>query len=70
MNNSMMILPNKERGLKHNLVMLSDIIDADPSSYEEVAKKKGKESTSSRRMMSRMEYLQPPTCSRWKHHGI
>ena len=38
--------------------MLSDIIDVDSSSYEEVAKKKGKESTSSRRMMSRMRYLQ------------
>ena len=32
-----------------------DIIDAEPSSYEEVAKKKGKESTSSRRMMSSIE---------------
>ena len=46
----------KARGLKHNLVMLSDIIDAKPSSYEEVAKKKGKESTSSRRMMYMMRY--------------
>ena len=32
----------------------SDIIDAEPSSYEEVTKKKWK--TSSRRMMSRMQY--------------
>ena len=48
--------PRKERGIKQNLVMLSDIIDAEPSSYEEVAKKKGKENTSSRRMMSRMQY--------------
>ena len=38
------------------MTLLSDIIDVDPSSYEEVAKKKGKESTSSRRMMSRMQY--------------
>ena len=35
--------------------LLSDIIDVDPSSYEEVAKKKGKKFTSSRRMMSRMQ---------------
>ena len=33
--------------------MLSGIIDAEPSSYEEVAKNKGKESTSWRRMMFR-----------------
>ena len=32
----------------------SDIIDAEPSSHKEVTKKKGK--TSSRRMMSRMQY--------------
>ena len=32
----------------------SDIIDAEPYSYEEVTKKKGK--TSSRRMMSRIHY--------------
>ena len=38
------------------VTLLSDIIDVEPSSYEEVAKKKGKESTSSRRMMSRMQY--------------
>ena len=37
------------------MTLLSDIIDAEPSSYEEVAKKKGKESTGSRRMMSRPE---------------
>ena len=36
------------------VTLLSDIIDAEPSSYEEVAKKKGKENTNSRRMMSRM----------------
>ena len=52
------------------VALLCDIIDADPSSYEEVANKKGKESTNSRRMMSRMWYLQVPSCSRWKHHGI
>ena len=32
----------------------NDIIDAEPSSHEEVTKKKGK--TGSRRMMSRMQY--------------
>ena len=32
----------------------SDIIDTEPSSYEEVTKKKGK--ISSRRMISRMQY--------------
>ena len=31
-------------------------IDVEPSSYEEVAKKKGKENTNSRRMMSKMQY--------------
>ena len=31
-----------------------DIIDVDPSSYEEVAKKKGKENSNSIIMMSRM----------------
>ena len=41
------------------MTLLSDIIDAEPSSYEEVAKKKGKENTSSRRMMSRMRYRRP-----------
>ena len=40
------------------MTLLSDIIDANPSIHEEVAKKKGKENTSSRRMMSRMWYLQ------------
>ena len=39
--------------------LLSDIIDAEPYSYEEVAKKKVKENTSSRRMMSRMRYRRP-----------
>ena len=34
------------------MTLLRDIIDAEPSSYEEVAKKKGKESTRSIRMMS------------------
>ena len=29
-----------------------------------------KESTSSRRMMSRMWYLQVPSCSRWQHQEI
>ena len=38
------------------VTLLNDIINADPSRYEEVAKKKGKENTSSRRMMSRMQY--------------
>ena len=38
------------------VALLCDIIDADPSIYEEVAKKKGKDSTSSRRMMSRIQY--------------
>ena len=41
------------------VTLLSDIVDAKPSSYEEVAKKKGKESTSSRRMMNRMKCLRP-----------
>ena len=41
------------------VTLLSDIIDADPSSYEEVAKKKGKENTNSIRMMSRMRYQRP-----------
>ena len=35
--------------------LLSNIIDVETSRYEEVAKKKGKESISSRRMMSRMQ---------------
>ena len=65
------------------MTLLSDIIDAEPSSYEEVSKKKGKESTSSRRMMSRMRYrdlrevrsifhmdLQDIGCSIWHHRGI
>ena len=48
----------KERKRSHTqcsyVTMLIDIIDVEPSSYEEIAK--GKESTSSRRMMSRMQY--------------
>ena len=46
------------RPQKHSsyVTLLREIIDADPSRYEEVAKKKGKESISSRRMMSRMQY--------------
>ena len=49
----------QNEGLKHSsyVTLLSDIIDAEPSNYKEVAKKKGKESISSRRMMSRMKYL-------------
>ena len=41
----MMRLPKKARGLRHTtyVTLLSDIIDAEPSSYEEVDKKKGKE---------------------------
>ena len=49
--------PRKAKGLRHNhsyVTLLSNIIDAEPSNYEEVAKKKEKENTSSRRMMSRM----------------
>ena len=41
------------------VTLLSDIIDVEPYSYEEVAKKKGKENTSSRRMMARMRYRRP-----------
>ena len=37
-------------------LQLCDIIDVENSNYEEVTKKKGKENTSSRRMMSRMQY--------------
>ena len=37
-------------------VVLSDIIDVDTSSLEEVAKNKGKHNTSLRRMMSKMQY--------------
>ena len=43
----------------YNVCINVYIIDANPYSYEEVAKKKGKESTSSRRMMSRMQYQDP-----------
>ena len=57
MKNNMMILSEKRSQTWCIYVtLLSDIIDAEPSSYEEVAKKKGKESTNSRRMMSRMQY--------------
>ena len=45
--------------------LLRDIIDADPSSHEEVAKKKGKESTSSKRMMSRMRYRDLKGSPQW-----
>ena len=55
MKNNMMILSKKRSQTQCSYVTrLSDIIDEEPSSYEEEAKKKGKESTSSRRMMSRM----------------
>ena len=37
------------------MTLLSEIIDAESSIYEEVAKNKGKESTSSRRIMSSIE---------------
>ena len=73
MKNNMTILSKeRKRPQRHSsyVTLLSNIIDAEPSSYEEVAKKKGKESTSSRRMMSRMQYLQVPTCSKWQHRGI
>ena len=46
MKKNMMILSNKgKRPQKHSsyVTLLSDIIDAEYSSYEEVAKKKGKE---------------------------
>ena len=58
MKNNTMILSKKERGLRDTsyVTLLSDIIDAETSSYEEVAKKKEKECTSSRRMMSRMQF--------------
>ena len=38
------------------VTLLRNIIDAEPSIYEEVANKKGKENTSSGRMMSMMHY--------------
>ena len=47
--------------------MLSDIIDVDSSSYEEVTKTKGK--TSSRRMMSRMQYRDLKRSSQF-HHAV
>ena len=58
MKNNMTILKERKRPQRHScyVTLLSDIIDADPSSYEEVAKNKGKESISSRIRMSRMWY--------------
>ena len=47
------------------MTLLSDIIDANPSNYEEVAKKKGKESTTSRRMMSKMRYQDLKRSPQW-----
>ena len=46
MKKSMMGLPRKVRGLEYTsyVALLSDIIDADPSNYEEVAKEKWKKS--------------------------
>ena len=41
---------------RSHVTLFSDIIDEEPSRYEKESKKKGKESTSSRRMMSRMQY--------------
>ena len=49
------------------MTLLSDIIDREPSIYEEVDKKKGKESTSSRRMMSRMQYRDLKRSSQFYH---
>ena len=40
--------------MKNNMMNAMTFFDVEPSRYEEVAKKKGK--TSSRRMMSRMQY--------------
>ena len=59
MKNNMTILSKeRKRPKRHSsyVTLLSDIIDADLSSFEEVAKKKRKENTSSRRMMYRMQY--------------
>ena len=42
--------------MKNKYDEYSNIINKEPSSYDEVTKKKGKESTSSRRMMSKMWY--------------
>ena len=47
------------------MTLLSDIIDAEPSSYEEVAKKKGKEGTSSKIMMSKMRYRDLKGSPQW-----
>ena len=59
MKNNMTIHLKKEKGLNTQcsyVTLLSDIIDVEPSKYEEEAKNKGTESTSSRRVMSRMRY--------------
>ena len=57
----MILSKERKRPQRHSnyVTLFSDIIDAKPSSYEEVVKKKGKENTSSRRMMSRMRYRRP-----------
>ena len=49
----------RKRPQRHSIyvTLLSDIFNAEPYSYEEVAKNKGKENTSSRKMMYRMQYL-------------
>ena len=53
----MMILSKKRSQAQCSYVtLLSDIINTEPSSYEEVAKNKGKENISSRIMMSRMRH--------------
>ena len=57
MKNNMMILSKERKKPQRNssyVTLLSEIIDAEPSSYEEVSNMKGKESSSSIRMMSRM----------------
>ena len=55
MKNNMKILSKKRYQTQYSYVtLLSDIIDAEPSNYEEVTKKKGK--TSTRRMMYRIQY--------------
>ena len=51
------------------MTLLGDIIDAKPSSYEETAKKKRKENTSSRRMMSRIQYRDLKGIS-YSHHAV
>ena len=47
------------------MTLLSEKIDAEPFSYEEVSKKKGKENTSSRRMMSRIQYRDLKGSPQW-----